>query len=178
MPTTSLPERMILRRSKSCRREKKLGFFLRLCNSQSSAGACALRLNNHHYTMRFQFLIPAAFILTACQTAPKTAEWDVPLTLKTAGPAYAEYVIERADTNKDGTVTVVEWVNAGGTKRSFAVVDQNKDGVVTRTELVKIGSNARFFDMTRRYADFNKDNKLTPREFRSPSGVRILRIEF
>ena len=127
-----------------------------------------------------RFLLPAAAILlTACHSAPKNgADWDVPLTLKTSGPAYAAYVIERADANKDGTVTVVEWVNAGGTRRSFAIVDQNKDGVVTRTELVRIGSNAKFFDLTRRYADFNKDNKLTPREFRTPGGVRVLRIEF
>ncbi len=127
-----------------------------------------------------RFLLPATFaiLLSACQTTPKTADWDVPLTLKTAGPAYAEYVIERADANKDGTVTLVEWLNAGGTKRSFALVDQNKDGVVTRTELVRIGSNAKFFDMVRRYADFNKDNQMTRREFRTSSGVRVLRIEF
>ena len=128
--------------------------------------------------MRFLLLIPAAALLTACQTAPRTPKWDVPLTLQTAGPAYAEYVIERADGNKDGTVSVVEWVNAGGTKRSFAVVDENKDGTLTRTELVRIGSNARFFDLSRRYADFNKDNKLTPREFRSPGGFQVMRIEF
>ena len=35
-----------------------------------------------------------------------------------------------------------------------------------------------FFDMTRRYADFNKDNRLTPREFRSSAGVRVLRFDF
>ena len=57
-------------------------------------------------------------------------------------------------------------------------VDQNKDGVITRTELIRFGSNARFFDLTRRYVDFNKDNKLTPRDFRSPPGVRVLRFEF
>ena len=131
-----------------------------------------------HPTMRRFFLLPAVLLCTSCQTTPKSSDWDVPLTLRTAGPAYAAYVIERVDSNKDGTVTLVEWINAGGTKRSFALVDQNNDGTVTRTELVRIGSNAKFFDFTRRYADFNKDNKLTPREFRSPAGVRVLRIEF
>jgi len=43
---------------------------------------------------------------------------------------------------------------------------------------VRISSNTKFFDFTRRYADFNKDNQLTPREFRSASGVRVLRFEF
>lgn len=119
-----------------------------------------------------------ALTLGACRTAPKSADWDVPVTLRNSGPVYADYVLERADKNRDGTVTLVEWVNAGGTKRSFLVIDENKDGKITRTELVQIGSNAKFFDFVRRYADFNKDNKLTPREFRSPAGVRVLRIEF
>ncbi|MGA7212655.1 MAG: hypothetical protein WBX20_00435 [Terrimicrobiaceae bacterium] len=120
----------------------------------------------------------AALLLAACQTTHKEEDWDVPLTLRTVGPAYADYVLEIADANKDRTVTYVEWINAGGSKRSFELVDQNKDGVVTRTELIRFGSNARVLDMTRRYVDFNKDNKLTPREFRSPAGVRLLRIEF
>lgn len=141
-------------------------------------GGRMCRLSRASNIMKFHFLIPVAAILTACQTAPKTTDWDVPLTLRTAGPAFAEYVLERADKNKSGTVTVVEWRNAGGTTRSFELIDQNKDGVVTRTELVRVGSNARFFDTARRHADFNKDNKLTPREFRSPSGVRVLQIEF
>jgi hypothetical protein len=129
-------------------------------------------------TTRLHFLLPLAFILTACQTPPKkAADWDVPLTLRTVGPAYADYVIERADANKDGKVTVVEWTNAGGTEKCILLVDQNKDGSVTRTELIRFGANKKFLDFTRRYTDFHKDNKLTPRDFRSPSGVRLLRIE-
>ncbi len=116
--------------------------------------------------------------LSACQTTAKQKDWDVPLTLQTVGPAYAEYALETADRNKDGAITLVEWTNAGGDQRSFALIDQNKDGVVTRTELVRIGSNARFLDMSRRYLDFNKDNQLTPREFRSPAGIRVLRLDF
>ena len=132
-----------------------------------------------HSTTRLLFLLPLAVILSACQTAPKNhADWDVPLTLRTVGPAYADYVIERADANKDGKVTVVEWTKAGGSQKCFLLVDQNKDGVVTRTELIRFGSNKKFLDFTRRYTDFHKDNKLTPRDFRSPSGVRLLRIEF
>ena len=100
------------------------------------------------------------------------------LTLKTFPPAYADYVFEIADANKDRTVTLVEWTSAGGDKRSFLLADQNKDDVITRTELVRIGSNGKLFDMTRRYADFNKDNRLTPREFRSSAGVRVLRFDF
>ena len=56
--------------------------------------------------------------------------------------------------------------------------NKNKDGVITRTELIQIGSNARFLDMSRQYVDFNKDNQLTPRDFRSPAGVRVLRLDF
>jgi hypothetical protein len=143
-----------------------------------STGAPRHSFFNHH-TMRLLFLIPAAAILTACQTTPKNeADWNVPLTVRTVGPAYADYVIERADTNKDGRVTLVEWTNAGGTKKSFLLVDQNKDGVVTRTELIRFSSNAKFLDFTRRYLDHHKDNQMTPRDFRTPSGVRVLRIEF
>ena len=130
--------------------------------------------------MRLLLLLPVtAFLLTACQSSPKkSAEWDVPLTLRTVGPAYADYVIEKADAKKDGRVTLVEWTRAGGTQKCFLLVDQNKDGVVTRTELIRFSSNAKFLDLTRRYTDFYKDNKLTPRDFRSPSGVRLMRIEF
>ncbi|MEI8313329.1 MAG: hypothetical protein WCH98_21475 [Verrucomicrobiota bacterium] len=129
--------------------------------------------------MRTLLLISAAAILTACQSTPKkAADWDVPLTLRTVGPAYADYVIEKADAKKDGRVTLVEWTRAGGTQKCFLLVDQNKDGVVTRTELIRFSSNAKFLDLTRRYTDFYKDNKLTPRDFRSPSGVRLMRIEF
>jgi hypothetical protein len=65
-----------------------------------------------------------------------------------------------------------------GCKRTFELIDQNRDGVVTRTELIRFRASGRFLDMTRRYTDFNKDNKLTRRDFRSPAGVRLLRIEF
>jgi len=123
-------------------------------------------------------LIPTLAILGACQTTPPQRNWDVPLTLQTVGPAYADYALEKADTNKDKKITEVEWISAGGTARSFSLIDQNKDGVITRTELIQIGSNARFLDMSRRYVDFNKDNQLTPRDFRSPAGIRVLRLDF
>lgn len=127
---------------------------------------------------RALLLIPAA-LLAACQSTPKdAAKWDVPLTLQTVGPAYADYVIEKADTNKDFVVTRAEWINAGGSEAAFVSIDENKDGVVTRAELIRISSNTQFVDFARRYADFNKDNQLTPRDFRSPSGVRLLRHEF
>jgi len=130
-------------------------------------------------TTRLLVLLPLAAILSACQTPPKNhADWDVPLTLRTVGPAYADYVIERTGATKDGRVTLVEWTKAGGSKKCFLLVDQNKDGGVTRTELIRFGSNKKFLDFTRRYTDFHKDNKLTPRDFRSPSGVRLMRIEF
>ena len=126
----------------------------------------------------FPLLLFFTALLAACQTAPKEENWDVPLTLKTFPPTYAAYVLDIADTNKDQTITLVEWTNAGGDKRSFLLADQNRDQVVTRTELVRISSNAKFLDMTRRHADLNKDNQLTPREFRSSAGIRVLRFEF
>ena len=126
----------------------------------------------------FLFFMSHAALLIACQTAPKQEDWDVPLTLKTFPPAYADYVLEKADPDKDRTITLAEWTSAGGDKRSFLLADEDKDGVVTRAELVQIGSDGKLFDMTRRYVDFNKDNRLTPREFRSPAGVRVLRFDF
>ena len=132
-----------------------------------------------HSLTRSLLLIPLAFIFSACQTAPKNpADWDVPLTLRTVGPAYADYVLEKTGSTKDGKVTLVKWTNAGGSKKCFLLIDQNKDGVVTRSELIRFGSNKKFLDFTRRYNDFHKDNKLTPRDFRTPSGVRLMRIEF
>jgi len=124
-------------------------------------------------------LFPAVAILAACQTT-KTDEskWDVPLTLQTVGPAYADYVVETADVNKDFKVTRAEWVTAGGTEGSFASIDEDKDGVVTRAEVIRVSSNTQFLDFTRRYADVNQNVQLTPRHFRSPAGVRLLRHEF
>ena len=123
------------------------------------------------------FLLSLAALLAACQTAPKEKDWDVPLTLKTFPSAYADYVLEIADTNKDRTITLVEWTTAGGDKRSFLLADQNKDDVLTRTELVRIGSNGKLLDMTRRYADFNKDN-VSPRGNFVIGRVRVLRFDF
>lgn len=127
------------------------------------------------------FLVLGSSLLTACQRSRQRGEvppgWEVPLTLRTFPSEYAGRALEVADANKDGKITMVEWTNAGGDQRSFLLADQNKDGVVTRAELLRVGSNAQFFDFTRRYADFNKDNQLTPREFRSASGINVLRIE-
>ncbi len=127
---------------------------------------------------RIFLLLSVAVVFAACSTTPKTGDWDVPLTLQTFPPAYSDYVLEIADRDQDGAVALVEWTNAGGDKRSFLLADQNKDGVVTRTELVRNSSSAQFLDFTRRYADFNKDNLLTPREFRSAGGLRAMRFEF
>lgn len=128
--------------------------------------------------MRLPAVLFAAVLLTSCQTpSPKPAA-DVPLTPQTIGPAYADYVIETVDKDGDGTVTLVEWTSAGGSPRSFQKIDADRDGAVTRTELVRISSNARFLDLSVRAADVNNDKRLTPREFRSPSGVRVLRIDF
>lgn len=127
--------------------------------------------------MRLLFSLLLMATLAACQTAPKK-NWDVPLTLQTIGPAYADYALEKTDANKNQEITLVEWTNAGGTERAFALVDENKDGVVTRTELVRFGSNVRFFDTCKRALDVKNDNRMTPRKFRTSSGVRVLRIEF
>lgn len=127
--------------------------------------------------MRTLLLLPLVILLAACQSSPKKPV-DVPLTLQTFPDVYSDRVLELADQNRDGRITMVEWVNAGGDKRSFLLADQNKDGVVTRSELIRISSNASFFDFTRSYADFNKDNQLTSREFRSAGGIRVLRFNF
>jgi hypothetical protein len=78
------------------------------------------------------FLISVGCLFAACQTPRYTEkDWDVPLTLRTVGPAYADYVLEVADTNRDRKVTYVEWMNASGSKRTFELIDQNRDGVGT-----------------------------------------------
>jgi hypothetical protein len=120
----------------------------------------------------------ATLFLASCQLPPKNTNWDVPYTLQTFPAAYSSRVTEVADTDRDGKITVVEWVNAGGDKRGFLIVDSNNDGVVERTELLRIGSNVRVFDFTRTYADSNRDNKLTPREFRSGRQAQVLSIPF
>ena len=118
-----------------------------------------------------------AALLSSCQTEPKNpADWQVPLTLQTFPPAYADKVLEVADKNHDGEVTMVEWTNAGGDQRTFLLADQNRDGKIERTELIRLGSNVQVFDFVRRYSDANKDAQLTPREFRNSSGVTVLRI--
>ncbi len=128
--------------------------------------------------MRSLLALFPVLLLAACKTPERTPTWDVPLTLQTIGPAYADYAIETVDRNRDERLTMVEWTTAGGTPRSFELVDENRDGVVTRTELIRFGSSTAFFDKVRRYADFNSDSKLTPRDFRSPAGIRLLRHEF
>lgn len=127
-------------------------------------------------SLRLLFVGAAAGLLAACQTtAPKP---DIPLTLRGFAPVYADRVIEVTDANKDGSVTLVEWESAGGNRRSFEIADRDRDGRVTRTELLRTANDVRVFDFTRSYADFNKDNKLTPREFRNASGVRVLSLDF
>lgn len=128
--------------------------------------------------MRFLILASTALLLSACQTTRKEPKVEVPLTLQTIGPAYADYAVEKADTNKDGGITLVEWMSAGGTPRSFAMIDENKDSRVSRSELIRVGSNAQFLVNARKYIDPGADTQLTPRDFRSPAGVRFLRLEF
>lgn len=125
---------------------------------------------------RLILCMAALGLLNACRTPAPDPE--IPLTLRTFPNAYADRALEVADANRDGQITRVEWQAAGGSARSFDIADQNRDGVVTRTELRRVGANARLFDFTRSYADFNKDNQLTPREFRNASGVRVLRLDF
>lgn len=126
---------------------------------------------------RLFLLLPVIALMAACHT-PYKERAEVPLTLKNFPAAYSEYAVELADTNIDGGITMAEWINAGGDRRSFLLTDENKDGIVTRTELVRISDKAQFLDFTRRYADLNRDNQLTRQEFRSASGVQVLRFAF
>jgi hypothetical protein len=128
--------------------------------------------------MRLRLLSITALLLAVLPScATRTVDKpEIPLTLRTFPAVYADDVLAKADTNRDGTITLVEWTSAGGDRRSFQLADQSRDGTVTRTELVRLGSNVKVFDFVRRYADFNKDNQLTPAEFRTGSGVSVLRI--
>lgn len=123
-------------------------------------------------------LLATLLFVSGCQSNQKSLDVGVPLTLQSVGPAYADYAMDAVDTDKNDAISVVEWTSAGGTQRSFELLDESRDGVVRRSELIRLGSNAKFLDFTRRYVDTNKDNRLTPEEFRSPSGVRLLRLDF
>lgn len=124
-------------------------------------------------------LLVVSMFITACQSSQNKAfDPGVPLTLQSIGPTYADYAIEVADSDKNETLTQVEWISAGGTQRSFELLDENRDAVISRSELIRMGSNSRFLDFTRRYVDVNNDNRLTPQEFRSPAGVRLMRLDF
>src|SRR5690606_16613708 len=79
---------------------------------------------------RLFLLLSLVALFAACETTPKKPV-EIPLTLKTFPAAYSDYAMELSDSNKDGEVTLIEWTNAGGDRRSFLLADQNKDGVVT-----------------------------------------------
>jgi hypothetical protein len=123
-------------------------------------------------------LLATLLFVSGCQSNQKSLDAGVPLTLQSIGPAYADYAMDYVDTDKDDAISLVEWTSAGGTQRSFELLDENRDSVIRRSELIRVGSSANFLDFTRRYVDTNKDNRLTPGEFRSPSGVRLLRLDF
>lgn len=128
--------------------------------------------------MRFLLFLCVIFVLAACKTTSPEASRDAALTVRTVGPAYADALLDIADANKDGKITLVEWTSAGGEKRNFLLIDQNKDRVLTRSELVRISSNVKFLDMAQRNFDFNHDHRLTRRELQTVPGIRVLRIEF
>jgi len=116
---------------------------------------------------------------SSCQTgADKKDHQDVPYTLQTFPDAYADRVIEVIDTNKDEQISREEWIRAGGTHESFTRIDANNDATLTRSELISIGSHTKVFDTTRQYVDFNRDNQMTPREFRTASGIQLIRATF
>jgi hypothetical protein len=127
--------------------------------------------------MTIRAFLPLCVVLSACQS-PAPSHPPIPTTLRQTGQTYADYAIEVTDKNKDGSITEAEWVGAGGTQKAFVFVDRNKDGRVTEAELVQAGSTQQFFDFVKRHIDTNKDQQLTPREFRTGAGFRALSFTF
>lgn len=123
-------------------------------------------------------LSAVSLALSACQSPNKITALERPLTAQTVGPAYAEYVFTKVDVNKDSKITRKEWLTAGGTARSFASLNEDKNGSLTKVELIEVTSTDRFLAFAKKHADVNKDDQLTPTEFRSASGVRLLSFEY
>lgn len=126
--------------------------------------------------MNFRIFLPFVALLAACQSQPSPAPSSV--NAQETGRNYADYALETADVNRDGTLTAAEWKSVGGTDRAFLTVDRNKDGTVERAELVATGSSPQFIDFIKSRIDRNADSELTPREFRSPAGLRAFSFEF
>jgi hypothetical protein len=100
------------------------------------------------------------------------------MTVSTIGPAFAEYAIETVDRNGDKTITREEWVAAGGTEKSFRVIDRDRDNVLTVQEISRASSTERFFEFAKRTIDTGGNTELTPQQFRSPAGARLVSFDF
>lgn len=101
-----------------------------------------------------------------------------PLTAATAGPAFAGYSLEMADSDRNKSITRSEWLSAGGTGQSFNAIDKNRDNVLTYEELSTAGSSERLFSFAKKMIDNEGSTELTPQNFRSPAGARLFSFEF
>lgn len=101
-----------------------------------------------------------------------------PLTPATVGPAFAGYVKETADVNKDGMISETEWITSGGTAEGFAAIDHDRNGLLAVGEIKTASGTDRFLVFAEKKIDTGKDGKLTPRDFRSPDGVKLFAFPF
>lgn len=115
-------------------------------------------------------------VLTGC-ASPRTVS-RTPMTVSTIGPAFAEYSIETVDRNGDKAITRQEWVAAGGSVKSFRVIDSDRNEVLTAGEISQASSTDRFFAFAKRTIDTGGNTEMTPQSFRSPAGARLLSFEF
>lgn len=125
--------------------------------------------------MKF-FVLPLLVVLAGCASS-RTAS-RAPLNATTIGPAFAAYTVETVDRNGDQTISREEWVAAGGSEKSFRVIDSDRNNVLTVGELTAASSTERFLAFAKRSVDTGGNTELTPQTFRSPAGARLFSFEF
>lgn len=125
--------------------------------------------------MRFFVLLPVV-LLAGCASPKSTAH--TPLSSRTVGPAFAQYSIEKADKNGDRFITEREWVDAGGSSKSFASIDTDRDGRLTIEEIKTASSTDKFYAFAQKTMDTGGNTELTPVTFRSPAGAKLFGFDF
>lgn len=119
------------------------------------------------------------FFLSGCTSPESTVLMKkTPLTAAAAGPAFAGYSLEVADTDGNKCITRSEWLTAGGTEQSFNAIDKDRDNVLTHDELSSASSPDRLFSFAKKMIDNEGSTEMTPRNFRSPAGARLFSFEF
>lgn len=84
----------------------------------------------------------------AAQDSASVGPSTIPGETQEAKLVYIADLLRQMDVNGDGVITATEWVDFGGSRAGFDVLDHNKNEILTLQEL---RSNA---DKLRAFADF------------------------